>query len=105
VTPDLFVNMNRVQIISLMARHRVPAIYPFRVMATDGGLVFYGADAADLYRRAASYIDRVLKGANPGELPIQQSTKFELVINLKTAKALGLTIPLPMLLLADEVIE
>src|SRR5262249_43026805 len=105
VLPTVFNNVNRSLIISLMQRHRVPAIYPFRSMAMDGGLVFYGADTIDLYRRAASYVDRVLRGANPGELPVQQPTKYELVINLKTAKALGLDVPDSAIALADEVIE
>jgi putative ABC transport system substrate-binding protein len=105
VMPDNFANVNRARIISLMARHRVPAIYPFRSMAAEGGLVFYGADTLDLYRRAASYIDRILKGANPGELPVQQPTKFELVVNLKAAKTLGITVPPALLTRADEVIE
>jgi putative ABC transport system substrate-binding protein len=103
--PTSFANVNRTSIISLMARHRVPAIYPFRAMAVEGGLIFYGADALDLYRRAASYVDRVLRNENPGLLPVQQPTKFELIINLKTAKSLGITVPLALLTRADEVIE
>lgn len=105
VMPTAFANVNRASIISLAARHRVPVIYPFRVMAMEGGLIFYGANTIDLYRRAASYVDRVLRGANPGDLPVQQPVKFELVINLKTAKTLGLQIPLSLQQLADEVIE
>ena len=92
-------------IIALAARHRLPAVYPYRVFATGGGFISYGVDLTDLYRRAASYVDLILKGAKPGDLPIQLPTKFELVVNLKTAKALGLTIPEPFLQHADEVIE
>jgi ABC-type uncharacterized transport system substrate-binding protein len=86
-------------------RHRLPAIYPFRVFAAHGGLMSYGPDQADLFRRGASYVDRILKGAKPSELPVQQPTKFEFVINLKTAKVFGLEVPAPMLARADEVIE
>jgi putative tryptophan/tyrosine transport system substrate-binding protein len=105
VMPDLFTTVHRELIVSLAARHRMPAIYPFRYFATDGGLMSYGADLIDLYRRTPSYIDRILKGARPADLPVQSPTKFEMVINLKTAKALGLTIPRIMLARADEVIE
>ena len=105
VMPTNFANVNRAPIISLMARYRVPAIYPFRVTAKEGGLIFYGASAIDLYRRAASYVDRVLRNENPGQLPVQQPTKFELIVNLKTAKALGLKISESFLQRADEVIE
>jgi putative tryptophan/tyrosine transport system substrate-binding protein len=83
----------------------LPAIYPYSVFARSGGFISYGVDLADLYRRAASYVDRILKGAKPGDLPVQLPTKFELVVNLKTAKALGLTISEPFLQHADEVIE
>jgi putative ABC transport system substrate-binding protein len=105
VMPDPFTNANAEMIVALAARHRVPAIYndPFHVGL--GGLIAYGTDFAELFRQAAEYIDRMLKGAKPGELPIQQPTKYELVINLKTAKALGLTIPESVLSLADRVIE
>jgi putative ABC transport system substrate-binding protein len=89
----------------LMARHRLPAIYAYRYFVLSGGLLSYGIDTVDLHRRAASYIDRVLRGAKPGDLPVQHPTKFELVINLKTAKALGLTVPPTLLARADEVIE
>src|SRR5262249_47303316 len=86
-------NFHRELIITLAARHRLPAIYPYRYFVTSGGLVSYGVDNKDLYRRAAWYVDRILKGEKPGDLPIQQPTKLELVINLKTAKALGLEVP------------
>jgi putative tryptophan/tyrosine transport system substrate-binding protein len=89
----------------LAARYRSPAIYPYPFFANDGGLIAYGINGTDLYRRAASYIDRILKGAKPGDLPIQEPTQFEMVVNLKTAKAIGLAIPESFLLRADEVIE
>jgi putative tryptophan/tyrosine transport system substrate-binding protein len=95
----------RAAIIDLAARHRLPAVYPFREMVSDGGLAFYGIDFLDLYRGAASYAGRILRGAKPADLPIQAPTKFELVLNLKTAKALGITIPETVLVRADEVIE
>ena len=91
--------------IALAARHRLPAIYPITFFPTDGGLLSYGIDRIDLFRRAASYVDRILKGAAPSDLPVQQPTKFELVVNLKTAKALGLIVPQSLLLSADEVVE
>ena len=97
--------VHRVEIISLAARHRLPAVYPYRFFAEDGGLLSYGSDQFDNFRRAASYADRILKGAKPGELPVQSPVKFELVINLKTAKALGLDVPLLLQQRADEVIE
>ena len=103
--PDLFITSHRETIIGLAARHRLPAVYPFRYFAESGGLISDGVDTVDLFRRSASYVDRILKGANPGELPVQQPTKFELVINLKTAKALGITVPPSLLARADEVIE
>jgi putative ABC transport system substrate-binding protein len=105
VMPDPLTLANRGRIVALAARHRLPAAYPFRLFATSGGLLSYGTDRADLYRRAAAYADRVLKGAKAGDLPVQQPTKFELVINLKTAAALGLTIPPTLLARADEVLE
>jgi ABC-type uncharacterized transport system substrate-binding protein len=105
VNPDAFVNSNRGLIISLAARYRLPVIYPYRFFVVDGGLVSYGHDYNEPWRRAPSYVDKILKGANPAELPIQQPTKFELVINLKTAKALGLAIPPQLLDRADELIE
>jgi putative tryptophan/tyrosine transport system substrate-binding protein len=105
VMPTNFANVNRASIISFMAQYRVPAIYPFPAMVKDGGLIFYGANAIDQYRRAASYVDRVLRNENPGQLPVQQPTKFELIVNLKTANALGIAIPSAILSRADEVIE
>jgi putative ABC transport system substrate-binding protein len=96
---------NRQRIIDFAARERLPTVYALRAYAEAGGLLSYGADLADLSRRAATYVDKILKGAKPGELPVEQPTKFELVINLKTAKALGLTIPQSLLRRADEVIE
>jgi ABC-type uncharacterized transport system substrate-binding protein len=105
ILPDLFNTSHRDTIVALAARHRVPAVYPFRYFAVSGGLISDGVDTGDLYRRSASYVDRILKGAKPGELPIQAPSKFELVINLKTAKALGLDVPPMLLARADEVIE
>ena len=105
VTLDSLLQANRKLIIELMAKHRLPAIYQAREFIDAGGLMVYGPSYPDLYRRAASYADKILKGANPGDLPIEQPTKFELVINLKTAKALGLKIPQSMLLRADELIQ
>ena len=92
-------------IISLAARHRLPAGYQARFLVADGGLISYGADSLDQSRQAAGYIDRILKGEKPADLPVQSATKFELVINLKTAKALGLTVPPSLLSRADEIIE
>jgi putative ABC transport system substrate-binding protein len=103
--PDLTVMSLAEQIVAIVARHRLPAVYSERVFATIGGLVYYGTDRVDLYRRAASYVDRVLRGEKPGDLPYQLPTKYELVINLKTAQALGLQIPPRLLFTADEVIE
>jgi ABC-type uncharacterized transport system substrate-binding protein len=105
VMPDSFLTAHRAEVTSLAARHRLPAVYPFRMYAEGGGLLSYGNDFLDQYRRAASYVDRILKGANPNELPVQAPVKFELVINLKTAKALGLDVPSQLQQRADEVIE
>jgi putative ABC transport system substrate-binding protein len=105
VQPDGITSAHRQLIIDLAAKHGLPAVYPFRFFAADGGLMAYGVNAVDQFRRAASYIDRILRGAKPGDLPVQAPTKFELVINLKTAKALGLKIPEAVLARADEVIE
>ncbi len=105
VMPDSFTDAHRVEITSLAARYRLPAVYAFRLFAKLGGLLSYGNDLTDNYRRAATYADRILKGAKPSELPVQAPVKFELVINLKTAKALGLDVPLHLQQRADEVIE
>jgi putative ABC transport system substrate-binding protein len=93
------------QTVATVARHGLPAIYSERIFVTSGGLVYYGTDRIDLYRRSASYVDRILRGETVGDLPYQQPTKYDLVINLKTARALGLTIPPKLLFTADEVIE
>jgi putative ABC transport system substrate-binding protein len=105
VTVSPSVIRHRKLIIGWVARHKLPAIYPYRFFATDGGLIAYGPDTVEPYRRAAGYVDRILKGEKPADLPVQAPTKFELAINLQTAKALGLTMPPALLARADEVIE
>jgi putative ABC transport system substrate-binding protein len=105
IVPDAFTIVHRKLIVSLTARFNIPTVYPYDYMAVQGGLLAYGPDIADVHRRAASYVDRILKGTSPNELPVQEPTKFEFVINLKTAKALGLTVPPTLLARADEVIE
>jgi putative ABC transport system substrate-binding protein len=105
VMPDAFTDTYRVQIISLAARYGLPAVYPFRYWAKDGGLLSYGVDQIDNFRRAAIYADRILRGEKPADLPVQAPSKFQLVVNLKTAQALGLTISRDFLLVADEVID
>ena len=105
ILPGPVFTAERKRIIALASSYRLPAIYPFRYYATDGGLIYYGSDNVDQWRQAASYVDRILRGTLPRDLPIQLPTKYELVINLKTANALGLTIPRDVLLVADEVIE
>ena len=96
---------SRKLVISLLRRYRLPDIYPFRYYPADGGLASYGPDTAEQFKRAAEYVDRILKGAKPSELPVQAPTKYELVLNLKAAKAIGLEIPSSLLTTADEVIE
>jgi putative ABC transport system substrate-binding protein len=103
--PDTFTSVHRAPIISAAAQSIVPAVSWQFEFAKDGGLLCYGGEPVDLYRRAATYVDRILRGAKPGDLPVQYPTKFEMVVNLKTAKALGLTVPQSILLRGDEIIE
>jgi putative tryptophan/tyrosine transport system substrate-binding protein len=105
VMPDNFTSVHRKLIISLAAQFRIPTIYPYRYFAEEGGLLSYGVDTSDLFRRAAEYASRILRGAKPADLPVRAPTKFELVINLRTAKALGIVIPKMLLAGADQVIE
>ena len=105
VIPDIFVTAHRVPIILAAARNNVPAVYTMSEYVRNGGLFSYGIDVVDIFRRAASYVDRILRGEKPGDLPVQFPTKFEMAVNLKTAKALGLAVPPSILLRADEVIE
>src|SRR5204863_1020524 len=105
VVPDGFLLANRAAVIAAAAKYRVPAIYPFRFYVTEGGFASYGINTSEQFRGAASYVDRILRGAKPGDLPVQAPDKFELAINLKTAKALGLDVPATLLARADEVIE
>ena len=105
VMGDALMVNNVARVTALAAKHRLPAIYLYRLFATNGGLVSYGPDIADSLRRAGDYVDKILKGTKPADLPVEQPTKFELVINLTTAKALGITVPSNVLALADEVIE
>jgi putative ABC transport system substrate-binding protein len=105
VQADTMFSVNLKQLVDLAARHRLPAMYRDRRMVEAGGLMAYGPDAPDMYRRAATYVDKILKGAKPADLPVEQPTRFELVINLKTAKALGLTIPQSILIRADQVLQ
>ena len=105
VTTDPMFEAQRERIVDLAATHRLPAIYDFPQFTEAGGLLSYGTNNADMYRRLATYVDKILKGAKPGDLPIEQPTTFEFVINLKTAKALGLTVPPSILLQADQVIQ
>jgi putative ABC transport system substrate-binding protein len=103
--PDLTISIHRTQIVTLMARHRVPAIYSSPLFSEAGGLVIYGSDLLEMFRQAAGYVDRILRGEKPGDLPFQQPTTYRLLINLKTAKGLGLTVPATLLARADQVIE
>jgi len=103
--PDPFINTRRALVIALAERHRLPVIYGVQYFVREGGLISYGPDTLDMVRRSASYVDRVLRGERPGELPVQAPTKYELLVNLKTAKALGLTVPLALRVRANEVIE
>jgi putative ABC transport system substrate-binding protein len=105
VPPDSYILVQRDRIVSAAARHRIPVIYPYRQVVKEGGLISYGPETADIFRRTASYVDRILKGAKPADLPAQGPVKFELAVNVKTATTLGLTVAPTLLALADEVIE
>ena len=105
VTPDPTTTMYRMDIVTQAAAHKIPAIFPFPSASTEGGLISYGVDVADLYRRSAGYVDRILRGARPGDLPVQAPAKFELAINIRTARTLGLSVPLTLLATADQVVE
>jgi putative ABC transport system substrate-binding protein len=105
IIPDNFMSIHRALIIEQVARLRIPAIYPFRYFATDGGLVACGADMLDLYRRTSVYVDRILRGGKPADLPVQEPAKVDLVVNLRTAEALGLSVPRIVMARASEVIE
>jgi putative ABC transport system substrate-binding protein len=105
MVPDTFLNDYRQLMVGLAARHQIPAIYPFRYLVVEGGLISYGIDLADSFRQAASYVDRILRGDKPADLPVQQPTKFELTINRTAANALGLEIPPTILAIADDVID
>jgi putative ABC transport system substrate-binding protein len=105
VLADPFLSNYQTQIVDFAAKNRLPAIHPFRESVEAGGLMAYGVDIPDMYRRAATYVDKILRGANPADLPIEQPTKFEFVINIKTARTLGLTIPQSLLLRAERVVE
>jgi putative ABC transport system substrate-binding protein len=105
VIPDAFFASHSTQIVALAERFRLPAVYPYRYYVAQGGLLSYGVNNADLFRQAAPYVDRILRGAKPSDLPVQQPTRFQLVINMKTAKALNLTVPQSLQASADEVIE
>jgi putative tryptophan/tyrosine transport system substrate-binding protein len=105
IVPDRFLLTYRASIVQFMAKNRLPGMFPYREFVREGGLLAYGPDYTDMYRRAAVFVDKILKGAKPADLPMEQPTKFELVINLKTAQALGLAIPPTLLFQADEVIR
>src|SRR5205823_8012251 len=105
VVSDALTNINRKRILDFAATHHIPAMYEFGYYVQDGGLMSYGPNSEDMFRRAATYVDKILKGAKPGELPVEQPTRYYLFVNLKTAKTLDLAIPQPLLLRADEVIQ
>jgi putative ABC transport system substrate-binding protein len=102
---DRFLLAYRASIVQFVVKNRLPGMFPYREFAQEGGLMAYGPDYIDMYRRAATYVDKILKGAKPADLPVEQPTRFELVINMKTAKALGLTFPQSVLVRADQVIQ